>query len=399
MNNKTTAILAVAAFILAGAAVAIYAPAEVDAVTQLGTVLVEKDEDTPQTVLLKYNESAYSGYNSYTMSITASNGDESSSAAFTKTKGGPITSSSPTITLANSKGHLSMTVAQVMDNMTSVSGNYDIGFTTEDAAVGEYTITVNLEVTAYPEAELEIVLDTFVYSVTVNVTDDTTAVFETIEFIANEDMEQAIKISSNDSFPYKNYSWYATGLPEGLNIITKNVDGSMVPYISGLAVFDSSHVDEDSDSSKNTYTVKITGRDAYGSEVTGTLTLVVNKESVMSYKITSDDAGLNLLTRTGDTWAYKSEDAKNVYLFVENVELSKVTVIKDDGSCDEASSIKGDGSRDEASSNGTYWRIPVDGAGVYTIEMVYDGGYHTAKLYVVPETAGAGAGFIVVGGA
>lgn len=378
-----------AAFILAGAAVAVYAPAEVDADTQLGTVLVEKDEKgetPPQTVLLKYNESAYSGYSSYEMSITASYERGASSIPITKTKGEILTSSSAAITLPDSKS-LNMTVAQVMSEENPVSGNYDVGFTTTDATVGQYTITVMLVITAFPEAGMSIKLDTFKYTVIVNVTDDTTVDLEIGEFTANEDMDKAITIKNNADFPYVNYSWYATGLPEGLNIITKDVGGSMVPYISGLAVFDSSHVDEDSDSSKNTYTVKITGRDSYGSEVTGTLTLVVNKEPVMSYRITSDDAGLKLLTRTGDTWAYKSEDAGNVYLFVKNVELSKVTV------------IKGDGSRDEASSNGTYWRIPVDGAGVYTIEMVYDGGYHMAKLYVVPETTGAGAGFIVVGGA
>ena len=392
MNNKTTAILAVAAFILAGAAVAVYAPAEVDADTQLGKVLVEKGDTTPQTVLLKYNESAYSGYSSYTMSITASDESGTSSTPITKTKGEPITSSPATITLADSKGSLSMTVAQVKSGEDTVSGNYDIGFTTDNATVGPYTITVKLVITAFPEEGLKIVLDTFVYSVTVNVTDDMTAVFETIEFTANEDMDQAITLSnSKDSFTYKNYSWYATGLPEGLNIITKDVGGSMVPYISGLAVFDSSLDDGDRGDSKNIYTVKITGRDANGSEVTGTLTLVVNKEHVMSYKITSDASGSVVLSNVGDTWVYKSTDGGNVYLFVENVKLSKVTVIK--------TVIKDDVSRDEASSSGTYWSIPVDGAGVYTIEMIYDGGYHMAKLYVVPETTGAGAGFIVVGGA
>lgn len=388
MNNKTTAILAVAAFILAGAAVAVYAPAEVDADTQLGTVLVENGDTTPQTVLLKYNESAYSGYSSYTMSITANNGSESASEAITKSKGGTIASSPATISLGDSNGSLNMTVAQVMSEGSPVSGNYDIGFTTDNATVGPYTITVKLVITAFPEEGLKIVLDTFVYSVTVNVTDDTTAVFETIEFIANEDMDQAITLSnSKDSFTYKNYSWYATGLPEGLNIITKDVGGSMVPYISGLAVFDSSHVDEDSDDSKNTYSVKITGRDSYGSEVTGTLTLVVNKEHVMFYKITSDTSGLDVLSNAGDTWVYKSTDGGNVYLFVKNVKLSKVTVINDTGSRVGENNTEG------------YWSIPVDGAGVYTIEMVYDGGYHMAKLYVVPETTGAGAGFIVVGGA
>lgn len=388
MNNKTTAILAVAAFILAGAAVAVYAPAEVDADTQLGKVLVEKGDTTPQTVLLKYNESAYSGYSSYTMSITASDESGTSSTPITKTKGEPITSSPATITLADSKGSLSMTVDQVTSEGSPVSGNYDIGFTTTDAAVGKYIITVNLVVTAFPEDGLKIVLDTFVYSVTVNVTDDTTAVFETIEFTANEDMDQAITIEDNaDSFPYVNYSWYATGLPKGLNIITKDVGGSEVPYISGFAVFDSSLDDGDRGDSKNIYTVKITGRDANGSEVTGTLTLVVTKELVMSYKITSDASGLVELPNADDTWVYKSTDDGNVYLHVKNVELSKVTVIKDGGSRDDADKIE------------SYWSIPVDGAGVYTIEMIYDGGYHMAKLYVVPETTGAGAGFIVVGGA
>lgn len=389
MNNKTTAILAVAAFILAGAAVAVYAPAEVDADTHLGTVLVEKGKDTPQTVLLKYNESAYSGYSSYTMSITANNESESASEAITKSKGGTIASSPAKITLADSKGNLSMTVAQVTSGEDTVSGNYDIGFTTDNATVGPYTITVKLVITAVPEEGLMIVLDTFVYSVTVNVTENKTEEkFEIGEFTANEDMAQAITIKdSSDPFPYVNYSWYATGLPEGLNIITKDVDGSKVPYISGLAVFDSSLDDGDDDNPKNTYTVKITGRDAHGSEVTGTLSLVVNKEPVMSYKITSDASGSDVLHNAGDTWVYKPTEDRNVYLFVKNVELSKVTVINDAGS------------RVGEDNDEGYWSIPVDGAGVYTIEMVYDGGYHMAKLYVVPKTTGAGAGFIVVGGA
>lgn len=389
MNNKTTAILAVAAFILAGAAVAIYAPAEVDANTQLGTVLVEKGEDTPQTVLLKYNESAYSGYNDYEMSITANYGSESASDVFTKDKDGTITSSSETISLGDSNGSLNMTVAQVMSKGSPVSGNYDVGFTTtDDTVLGQYKITVKLVITAFPEADLSIELDTFIYTVTVNVTHNKEADFAVGEFTANEDMAQAITIKdSSDPFPYVNYSWYATGLPEGLNIITKDVDESKVPYISGLAVFDSSLDDGDDDNPKNTYTVKITGRDAHGSEVTGTLSLVINKEPVMSYKITSDASGSDVLHNAGDTWVYKPTEDRNVYLFVKNVELSKVTVINDAGS------------RVGEDNDEGYWSIPVDGAGVYTIEMVYDGGYHMAKLYVVPKTTGAGAGFIVVGGA
>ena len=384
MKSKLTAVLAVAAFLIAGIAVVAAEPADGD--IPLGTVYVGSTDSEGQSVLLKFNESAYSGYEDYTIDMDVSV-EQKNANIFDDTKKASPTTTSGTVNVGTESAaeNIKFSVEPVGAD-AAVSGNYSIKVTTSGVEAGTYAATVYLIVKVNPVAGTEIELTALSYTISINVTDGQSDVkFPVEEFTAGQDMEKPLTVSDGSgSFPYMDYSWYAVGLPEGLNIITKGG----VPYIAGLTNFDDS-MDDDRDGTAE-YEVKVNGRDANGSEVTGTITLAVNKEAGMSYMLWANTTwSVALDNNSVDAWVSKSS-SDPVYLTVENADVSKVTVISmGDG-------IRADATTGNASGKG-YWEIPVGGAGVYTIEIDYEGGTEVVSLHVVPLATGAGAGFIVIG--
>ena len=370
MNNKLIAILAVVAFIAAGAMAAVAAPSEAEGEYELGPTYVAKGGSS--TVPLYFNENAYTSYPSYsfTMKASAKNGFTSAETLFSW----PTDAEQSSVKV----GDTGITVEAIRTASTAHS-SFDIKLSAEqNATVGSKTVYIQLVVSVCPVAENDksIVLDAFVYKVTVNVRETGTTTGTNVTFVRGVSGSQTV-LNSNTIEGVTYTEWYAAGLPKGLNI---GVESSAV-VIKGLT--------NDSVVFKN---LTIVGYDTTtGSEVRFKIQITIQEGDTVEYSISDAERIGNT-----ETWVSKYVDEKitEPTLSITGDGTYIVTVIGLDSRTNTYDRITIDGTKTDG---GYEYTLPVDGFGVYTIEMTYNGLTTTATLHILPVTVGAGAGFIVVG--
>ena len=372
MNNKLVAILAVVAFIAAGTTAAVAVPSEAEGEYNLGTTYVAKGGSS--TVPLYFNENAYTSYHYYSFTMKAS------------TTSGNFTSVTPFFSAPTGTGQSAVAVGDsgitVEASRTSETthSSFDIKLSAGgNATVGSYTVYIQLVVSVCPVAgnNQPIELDAFEYKVTVNVRETGTTTGTDVTFVRGVSGSQTVL--DNNTIKGVTYTeWYAVGLPKGLNIGVES--GAVV--IKGLT--------NDSATTETGKDLTIVGYDTKtGSEVTIKIKIVIEEGEQIKYSISDAE-------RIGDTetWVskYVDEQITKPTLSITGDGTYTVTAIdQDSGTYDR---IPIDGTK---ADDGYEYTLPVDGFGVYTIEMTYNGLTTTATLHILPVTVGAGAGFIVVG--
>ena len=383
MNSKMVAFLAALVMLVSGVALASTVQAEPNYGGQamqsgdvnLGVYYLDitKGNTTKEEIVpFKFNEMAYDvGYTSYGFEI-ALLGNGESEAFYTNSSG---TRTNTTTTQEN----IVFSIASGTNEPTTL-GTYELKLTPDstepEAGVYEFRMQVSVSVTTGGVTE-NVTPTTYYFKL--HVTDDGTITFNenSLTFTQNVNMSKTLTVSEPSGFNVTGYTWYAVGLPAGLNVVLNN--GSL--EIRGMAV-------EVPETAKD---VKIVGRDRNGSEVTGTIEITVETAPAINYLLKSNN---ETLKHEGDVWVKTTvgadEDAQ-VQLVITGATTANVTVIDNDGTRKPASTA---GQTD----NTVAFTIPTDGAGTYLIEMDVGGSVTIATLHVVPVTTGAaGAGFIVVG--
>ena len=377
------------AMVMAGMVISISTSADAEGETELGKVLVEEGGTDSDSVLLKFNESAYAMNQSYEVRMYAGTSSGSEIVPF-YTKNVTSAISSGIVSITN--GSLTLSATQRMEGDSPLSGNYDVNvMAASGTTAGIYQIFIKVEVSVTVASGAQITpLESF-YKMTVNVTDNPDDItFENISIVSGQDGKHYLTTNDPSLFDYDAYSWYALNLPDGMSVAADSTG----LYVAGLANYDAS--------GPNEYSVDVLGRDFIGSEVKGSFKLTVTESEELAYNLTYGAAGFdingdglpdNILNRadTGDVWVAQTDSEPGVVLNVYNFTPSSVTVVKIDG--ENISRVS-----ETKPGSGSY-NIPTNGAGVYTIEIGYDGGVKEVKLFVIPATSGAGAGFVVVGGA
>ena len=333
----------------------------------LGSVILDITGDPigAATAPLKFNESAYQYYADYKFVLNA----------HVSTNDATVYDSKDAVPKNNVPvGGFKLTLEAV--GSTPALGDYTVTVKEgTDLTAGTYLITFDLNVYVAPILGADYIpLDPFFYELTVKVTNDgnlTITVEEENTVTFTEDDNKSVELNVTDVI-VSNYTWYAIGLPEGLNIIVN--DGKL--YITGMAtaVFESKTVD-------------IVARDANGSEFHGTIQVQVTDtdfEYTLKYGGDSGDA----LKHVADVWIAESD--KTVVLQVTGAKVEGVQVVN---------MIDGQYRADAPGNQTSGYTISTGGDGLYTIEVTYNGGLmKEIQLHVIPSTAGSGAGFIVIGG-
>ena len=372
MNSKLIAVFAVIVMALSGVTLVASATDGAEPDVSLGTIYADNGAGADsETVALKFNESAYTGYNSYTFTLKAAtnkSGFESTTAFFTKGADNNSAQTVDGLTISATAG--------------SSVGNYNLAVGATNATKGTHTIYIELKVSV-TENNLSITLDPVYYTLTVNVTDDQSVTFNEVTIIA--DTNYSSTSSGNiltvktpaQGFTVSDYdSWYAVNLPEGLKI---DFEGDNLRILGMTNTVDTAGK-----------TINVVGRDsATGAEVFGSFTLKVNEAPKINYVLTSGDTNLK---HSDDVWIAAAGD--EVTLKITGVTKANVSVVKSDGTAREN---LGDGNVQGISVSYT---LPVSlGVGVYYIEMDVGSSVTVATLNIIVSSTGAGAGFIVVGGA
>ena len=261
--------------------------------------------------------------------------------------------------------------------------------------MGYYTITISefqevttdtsyeFHITSQVKLDIGLVLNTNHFKATVitynNVLADTTEIQLTVKtnvsaLITFKDDGDDKSIAEDD---YGNYSWYATGLPKGLNLIS----GS----ISGMPVEATGEGDKEpvlvvrgiSDADK--------GREYYG-----ILNIVVNNFTDPTYGISISCTESNKLAGTFPSYVAVNGATLTLTITGANF-VGEATMI------DETTGIRTDIGL-SSNDNSTTGTISDAGVGTYIVKVSWEGGSSDITLRVVPQTAGiSGAGFVVIG--
>ena len=390
MNNKAIAVLAVVVMAISGCAVAMSEQSEA-AVTDLGTVYIDENKTTAE-VEFRFNELAYTTYDSYAFNITAYEINDFANAKSVYSdniESGASSSESKTaqdIVVDESNGALNVAVEKSKVGIYKIS----VKNSTTPASSGTYTIGLSLNVVPIKDGAT-VDLDPIDYRLVVNVRsfDEINLTTNVNELIAGVSGTIKLTQSGEDvkQINVTDYDWYAIGLKPGLNIGI--VDGSLA--IHGMTAAS----DEDVEMND----VVVVGRDAYGNEVRETLgEITIKATPKITYTIS---VGYKDLTPViGYIYAFESGKGTPVLTIVkgEDTRAISVSVIN---------TTTGERETDEYSDS---MDLSINGVGRYVVEMtVYfdstsavdgttTGLTTTAIIEVFPNTTGAGAGFIVVGG-
>ena len=380
MNSKMIAVLAVAIMAVSGCVVTMSVQSDADTV-DLGMVYVDTN---PAEVELRFNETAYTQYDSYQIVLDAQVGTNSKATIYDQTKWNTADPTGNSV-IVDGTYDLDLTVTKSIDGVYKIKIVND---ETNKAPSGVYTIGFTLYVNA-TVSSTPIRLDPIGYTLDVNVRSFNYAAIN-IE-PGSDDLYAGISgkvvLSCTTPSDVGNYSWYATGLPEGWNIGVDD-DGKLALF--GMAAAD----DED-----KTYKVNIVGRDSIGNEYRTTTPIPLTFKATPEITYEFNDV-VKKVAGSADT--YMVENGKEAKLTITNGFVDSrtitVSVIDENGGRATYEYISG-------------MTIPTNGVGKYVIEMTVgatvDGdeevtittnGVTTAvTLYVVPNITGAGAGFIVVG--
>ena len=372
MNSKLIAVFAVIVMALSGVTLVASATDGADTDVPLGTIYADNGTGAAsKTVALKFNESAYTGYDRYTFTLKAAtnkSGFESATAFFTKGADNNSAQTVDGLTISATAG--------------SSVGNYNLAVDATNATKGTHTIYIELKVSV-TENDLTIPLDPVCYTLMVNVTDDQSVTFDevsinadTIYSSSSSDNILSVKIQI-EGFNISDYdSWYAVNLPEGLKIAYED---------DNLRILGMTNTVDTAGK-----TINVVGRDSdTGTEVFGSFTLKVNEAPKINYVLTSGDT---ILQHSDDVWIAAAGD--EVTLKITGATSANVSVVKSDGSARESHS------KDASGSESISFELLVSsGVGVYYIEMDVGSSVTVAILNIIVSSTGAGAGFVVVGGA
>lgn len=382
MNSKMIAIAAVAVLIASGAALVLAAPSDVEAADNsgtpesLGTVVLFEGENA--TVVLKFNETAYSMYDQYGFTIKAG------------------------ITDPNNNGNYNVTVYEKDGTNNETGGTVD-GFVVKAAGnTGEYYLTISdagsatpgihkiylkLDVTVTPVSGLSIPLDPFYYELNIDYIKSTDLTIDGkdqyLTFNLNQIQSETISITS-PSLTLNELDWYAIGLPAGLSIDVS--DSNLTIFGMATAV-------------QEKIPVKIVGRDSKGNEYIGTVYITVSGSDATEITVKLYDGeselkpedndafdGTNYIVKTG---------TKDIQVRISGATSTDgITVSVIDHDTGERVSLE------PVESTSYYYNVPTDGVGTYTIEVITNAATENVKnfvLHVVTEVTGSGPGFIVVG--
>ena len=369
MNSKMIAVLAVAIMAVSGCVVTMSVQSDADAV-DLGMVYVDTNS---AEVELRFNEYAYSQYDSYYMVLKAQVGSYADTVVFEAEKPTNNMTNTAPVPVSNSTD-LDLTVTKDSMGVYTVQVVND---TDKTAASGEYTISFTLYVNAIIE-KTPTPLTPIGFNLDVNVRSfigGSATVDESMIAGASGSIEVSAHIDGDKEVTGFT-SWYATGLPDGLNVGI--IDGKLMIY--GMTAASESDIP---------CTVNLIGRDAVGNEVwIDNVTFTISKTPKITYKI--DNAKL---IAPGEYMAESGLTEPTLTItngFIDDDRTITVSVISDNGSRTTPPYTAG-------------MTIPTDGVGKYIIEMTIGGSSDTngvsttAILHVVPNITGAGAGFIVVG--
>lgn len=382
MNSKLIAVLAVIAIAVSGVTLAMSDSTEAvgngsaEHPYELGHVFVDKTKNGTEanaiTSVLKFNESAYDYYAGYDFSFWAA------STAYN------TNSCTQFYTTKNTEEIDAGTDEYLNISATGSDGKYILKIWADDnTTTGEKDLVIKLQVTVHlvsgdTESESSIVLDPIYYHIDVTVTNDQTLSISNELLIFTQNIQGEQNVIFNDSISLANTEWYAVGLPAGLNISVK--EDKLV--IHGMPV--NTTVAE----SNGYVSVKIVGRDSNGTEYTGTVNIKVNAENVVSVVLKD---GSNALKGYNDNNYVTNSSNPDITLEITGVGSANVTVINSTG-------VRGNAVANEGTaSNFVSYKIPTDGAGTYTIEVDIGSDVQELILHIVPNTTGAGAGFVVVG--
>lgn len=375
MNSKLIAVFAVIVMALSGVTLVASATDGADTDVLLGTIYADNGKGAvSESVALKFNESAYTGYDSYTFTLKAADSKdsivESTKSFYSFTKGG-----SPTSSEASVKN------IKISAAAGSGVGNYTLTVDATDATADTYTIYVELKVSVTENTQ-KIALDPVYYTLTVNVTDDQNVTFNDVTINADTNYSSTSNDNiltvktSTQGFSVSDYdSWYAVNLPEGLKI---DYEGDNLIILGMTNTVETGKI------------IKVVGRDSdTGAEVFGSFTLNVNEAPKINYVLTS--GGTNL-KHSGDVWIAAAGD--NVTLEITGATSANVSFVNADGSARESQSK--DVPKGECIS---FELLVSSGVGVYYIEIDVGSSVTVATLNIIVSSTGAGAGFVVVGGA
>lgn len=383
MNSKMIAVLAVAIMAVSGCVVTMSAQSDAEAV-DLGMVYVDENSAEAQ---IKFNETAYSIYESYDFLIAAQVAGYDPEDVYAKNGDEEVTQKSADLVVNTGEQKLNLSIDGSEGVYTVTIGNDK----TTPVSSGTYKIVFTLYVTAYPEVNAGLEMTPIQYELDVNVRSFISGTFTSVSgtMIAGASgfFEVSATLEKNKNVTDFN-SWYATDLPDGLNVGI--IEDKLTIY--GMTATSEDNIE---------CNVDLIGRDAVGNEVRITdVKFTITKTPKITYEIT------NVEKVAGVADAYMVESGKTP---------APTLTIKVDGTDYNSASngrqlivsvISETGKRtDNQYTSGM--TIPTNGVGKYVIEMTIGGssadgnevnGVSTnAILYVVPNITGAGAGFIVVG--
>ena len=383
MNSKMIAVLAVAIMAVSGCVVTMSAQSDAEAV-DLGMVYVDENSAEAQ---IKFNETAYSIYESYDFLIAAQVAGYDPEDVYAKNGDAEVTQKSADLVVNTGEQELNLSIDGSEGVYTVTIGNDK----TTPVSSGTYKIVFTLYVTAYPEVNAGLEMTPIQYELDVNVRSFISSTFTSVSGTMIAGASGFFEVSATlegDKNVTDFNSWYATDLPDGLNVGI--IEDKLTIY--GMTATSEDNIK---------CNVDLIGRDAVGNEVRITdVKFTINKTPKITYEIT------NVKKVAGVADAYMVESGKTP---------APTLTIKVDGTDYNSASngrqlivsvISEDGERtDNPYTSGM--TIPTNGVGKYVIEMTI-GGFSTdgnevngvstnAILYVVPNITGAGAGFIVVG--
>lgn len=392
MNVKMMTLAAVVVMVLAGTTV-LYAD-QSDAVggseseaVDLGKIYLYTTDADGQSVVMKFNESAYTGYG----------------------EGQPEVKLSAQISITEPTGSLEWSDDDVVDiddgltvsnlKLTYAGGTVNertITVTSNDATPGTQYIILRLDMSVTPSGGSEINpnptinLNPIYYKIEVVVRDQGSLIFdytdgnteysvqvgEKADVILNVQIQEGTDVEGIKDVG--DYSWYAENLPSGLNLVVSGNDGASTLMITGM-----------SNSTTGSVTVHVMARNnATGSEYSGNFNIKVTEAKKITYALSGSE--VQVVNNTH----YVMQNSTEPTLTIEGADASDVdvTVIKMGTEYLSREPVEMDGT--SGSCTGT---VPITGVGTYIIEISGPGGVTEVTLTVIPAATGAGVGLIVIG--
>lgn len=374
MQKKLIAVLAVLALVVPLSAAMIDDGADAGNTHEAAIDLGSKVVDVGGEIKIPFvnNETAYTSYHDYSMTFYAYTGTEPSDltnyqiVVMGKTNDGSTESKTVTAESTES-GKVTVDVSRVT---TEKNGNFNLEIT--GVSAGTMTVYVKCTMSIIPADSVLPITDNLYYKVQVTVNDVGTSSTITIKDVTvNAGQNLDVTLEVTDVTISTGMNVYATGLPAGVNIINDND----VLKLTGMTTVVGGY----------TVNVVISNGTAY---YTGSFTLTVTAAASGGFTATLTGGGVQ-----GDNPYYVMTSDSGT----PGVTLDIVTDYgKFDGTVT-ADGITFGGPTYVEDNKTTSYSVPINGVGMYVIEIVDTSGVmQKITLNVLPLST-AGAGVIVVG--